>query len=179
MRYKVVLSALGLVLGLPLTALAQAPASEGYLVRRTTQVDDETTGFKINVETTIFRDGLVVEVQRLPSETFLIRARGTAMAVRKLQQTLSRNRFGSEVGRCYYRDQPGQGEIYRSAVTWFGRTGQSKVTLPFGDPFRDLCGNGFAESIQAIEDFFSDAASGPGTQIERVPEDIFGSPPSP
>lgn len=176
MRHEGILSALvGFALGLPTAALAQAPVPESYLVRRTTQVDDDTTGFKINVETTIFRDGLAVEVQRLPSETFLIRARGTATAVRKLQQTLSRNRFGAEAGRCYYRDQPGQGELYRSAVTWFGRTGQSKVTLAFGDPFRDFCSEGFVESIQAIEDFFSEAANGPGAQVERVPEDIFGA----
>lgn len=176
MRHKGILSVLVvLALGLPTAVLAQAPAPESYLVRRTTHVDDDTTGYKINIETTIFRDGLVVEVQRLPRETFLIRARGTATAVRRLQQTLSRNRFGAEIGRCYYRDQPGQGEVYRSSVTWFGRTGQSKVTLNFGDPFRDFCSDGFAESIQAIEDFFSDAANGPGAQVERVPEDIFGA----
>ncbi len=174
----------GLALVLPSATLAQAPAPESYLVRRTTHVDDDTTGYKINIETTIFRDGLVVEVQRLPNETVLIRARGTAAAVLNLQRTLSRNRFGSQPGRCYYRDLPGQGEVYRSAVTWFGRTGQSKVTLNFGDPFRDFCSDGFVESIRAIEEFFSDAAHRPGTQVENLPEDIFGvsatpPPPSP
>ncbi len=165
--------------------MVQAPAPESYLVRRTTHVDDEVTGYKIDFDYVIFRDGLVVGWQRLPNETFLIRARGTSDSVQRLQQTLSRNRFGSEAGRCNYRDQPGQGTGLLSAVTWFGRRGDRSTTVRFGVTYPVSCSAGFEESIAAIARFFSEAGSRPDAQIERVPGDIFGSfaatppPPSP
>ena len=166
-----------LVLTLPTVALAQAPAPESYLVRRTAHVDDETTGFKTNIDYVIFRDGLLISTQRSPGQTTLIRARGSQDAVRQLQQALSANRFGSERGHCAYRDAPGQGEVFVSAVTWFGRTGTSQVTKTFGvgARFPILCSEPFARSVQAIEEFFFEAANSPGAQIDHVPTDIFGA----
>ncbi|MEP7011567.1 MAG: hypothetical protein ABJC13_14690 [Acidobacteriota bacterium] len=166
-----------LALILPTLALAQTPAPESYLVRRTAHVDDEVTGFKTNIDYVIFRDGLLISTQRSPGQTTLIRARGTSDAVRRLQQALSENRFGSERGHCAYRDVPGQGEVFVSAVTWFGRKGTSKVTktFGFGAAFPTICSDAFARSVQAIEDFFSEAANSPGAQIDHVPTDVFGA----
>lgn len=163
-----------LFLMLPSWAVAQPPAQESYLVRRTTLVDDDVTGFKVTLDYTIFRDGLVVGVQRQPNATFLVRAKGTAVEVRALQRTLSQNRFGSQAGRCFYRDQPGQGGIFHSAVTWFGRTGTRQQTLQFGVQFSELCDESFTRSIEAISTFISEASNRPDAQIERAPPDIFG-----
>ncbi|MEP7011568.1 MAG: hypothetical protein ABJC13_14695 [Acidobacteriota bacterium] len=161
----------------PTLALAQTPAAESYLVRRTAHVDDEVTGFKTNIDYVIFRDGLLISTQRSPGQTTLIRARGTADAVRRLQQVLSQNRFGTAGNRCSYRDFPGQGEVFVSAVTWFGRTGTSQVTKTFGvgAAFPSQCSESFARSVRAIADFFFEAANSPGAQIDHVPTDVFGA----
>ncbi|HXU32685.1 MAG TPA: hypothetical protein VN851_19115 [Thermoanaerobaculia bacterium] len=157
-----------------MVAQAVAPAPESYLVRRTAHIDDEISGLKFDLEMVIYRDGLLVRTLRFPDSTELLRARGTPQEVRDLQRALSQNRFGSQAGRCFYRDQPGQGEVFRSAVTWFGRTGERQVTLTFGNPFTALCSEAFVRSVDAISDFFFAAAQEPGTQIEMVPADIFG-----
>ncbi len=178
MRTSSLLVALcGFALALPAVLMAQAPVPESYLVRRTAHVDDETTGFKTNIDYVIFRDGLLISTQRSPGQTTLIRAQGTPGAVRRLQQALSANRFGSERGHCTYRDAPGQGEVFVSAVTWFGRTGTSQVTKLFGvgAAFPTLCSEAFAASVQAIEAFFSEAANSPGAQVDHVPTDVFGA----
>ncbi len=163
-----------LALGLSPVALAQTPAPDSFLVRRTVQVDDETTGLKYNSEFAIFRDGLVIGTIRAPGRTQAVRARGTSEEVRQLQRVLSQNRFGAEVGRCYYRDQPGQGAVYRSAITWFGRTGDRKTTVAIGDPFAVLCSDRFIVSIEAIQQFYFDAVARPDAQFEDLPQDIFG-----
>ncbi len=119
-------------------------------------------------------DGLLVGSIRAPGRTQVVRARGTLAEVQSLQRTLSRNRFGSEIGRCYYRDQPGQGEVYRSALTWFGRTGDRKTTVTLGDPFAVLCGDRLIGSIEAIMQFYFDAIGRPDAQFEDLPQDIFG-----
>ncbi|HXU30483.1 MAG TPA: hypothetical protein VN851_07905 [Thermoanaerobaculia bacterium] len=167
----------GLTLWLPSAVLAQDP--ESYLIRRTTHVDDELTDFKVDLDYMIFRDGLVVGVQRQPNATFLVRARGTQEAVRNLQRTLSQNRFGSQAGRCFYRDQPGQGGVFQSAVTWFGRTGARQQTVTFGAQFPALCDPSLTQSIEAISAFIAEASNRPDAQIERVPADIFGTSAAP
>jgi hypothetical protein len=164
-----------LALCLPSVALAQTPAPDSFLVRRTVHIDDETTGLRYNSEFAIFRDGLVIGSIRAPGRTQVVRARGTLGEVRQLQRVLSQNRFGSEVGRCYYRDQPGQGAVYRSAITWFGRTGERKMTVTIGDPFAVLCSDGFINSIEAIQQFYFDAIGRPDAQFEDLPQDIFGT----
>ena len=182
MRLKSVLLWVSLpVLGLSSVALAQPPAPESFLVRRTVQVDDETTGLRYNSEFAIFRDGLVTGTIRAPGRTQVVRARGTLEEVRQLQRVLSQSRFGAEPGRCYYRDQPGQGAVYRSAITWFGRTGERKTTVTIGDPFAVLCSDGFIVSIEAIQQFYFDAVARPDAQFEDLPQDIFGvtAPPVP
>ncbi len=161
--------------GLTEQAVTEAPAPESYLVRRTTHVDDDLTGFKVDLDYVIFRDGLVVGVQRQPNATFLVRARGTQESVQTLQRTLSQNRFGSQAGRCFYRDQPEQGGVFQSAVTWFGRTGTRQRTVTFGDQFSGLCDPSFTRSIEAISTFISEAGNRPDAQIEQVPPDIFGA----
>ncbi len=164
-----------LALILPTVALAQAPAPESYLVRRTIHLDDQLTGFKYDLDFTIFRDGLVIGIQRFTGETFLLRARGTPEEVRQLQRTLSQNRFGAEQGRCNYRDQPGQGEVLESAVTWFGRNIGRQSTVHFGVTYPRACSDTFIQSIDAISTFFATAGNRPDAQFERVPADIFGT----
>lgn len=143
----------------------QTPAPDSFLVRRTTHVDDEYV---------IFRDGLVIGSVRTPDRTQVFRAQGAVQTATNLQRFLSQNRFGSEPGRCFYNDQPGQGDIFPSAVTWFERTGQRKVTLPFGSSFSALCSQTFIRSIRAIEDAVSLALHSPGAQFEDLPAEIFG-----
>ncbi len=150
-------------------AVAQTPAPDSFLVRRTVHIDDEVTGLRYDREYVIFRDGVLVGSVRTPERTQLVRARGSLQSVQRLQRTLSRNRFGAEAGRCNYRDQPGQGPIYRTAVSWFGRTGAQHVTIPFGIGFSQLCSERFISSIRAIEDFFFEAVAGPDAHFEDFP----------
>jgi hypothetical protein len=175
MRTRAFLATLcGLTSIAPFAVLAQTPAPESFLVRRTAHVDDDVTGYKSDIDYLVFRDGLFIGWQRQPNGTVLIRAQGAPEAIRDLQRTFSQNRLGAQVGHCFYRDQPGQGGVLRSAVTWFGRTGLRQQTLTFGLPFTDLCSTELITSIDAITSYLPEAGSQPGTQIERVPADIFG-----
>jgi hypothetical protein len=60
-------------------------------------------------------------------------------------------------------------------VSWFGRTGANHVTIPFGIGFPQRCSDVFISSIQAIEDFFFEAAADPNAQFEDLPPDLLST----
>lgn len=139
--------------------------SESFLLRIEGRVDSTFTCQDEEIETLVFKDGLVVRKSVAENGVVtLLRLTAPSEAVQRLMEALGDNRVGTAEGDCIVAvSQPNA--FLDFTITWFGRSGRRHsfaVTTRPGEP----CPASTRAIFDAIEEFLRVASLDPGG--ERV-----------
>ncbi len=166
MRLGILLLA-ALAFTLPRGAAAEETDRSHWLRLRFQLVDLHFPG--VDEETTIFRDGLVVQrYVRFGEELMLRRGQATRAEIRKLRTTLAARKVEAQVGDCDLAPFGGQFVSIRLTVTWFGRKNQSNRFAVGSAFFATPCGSGTWTIIEEISNFVDAALQPSRREIEEL-----------
>lgn len=140
-------------------------SSESFLLRIEARVDSTFTCQGEEIETLVFKDGLVVRKSVAENGVVtLLRLKAPPEAVRRLTEALGDNRVGAAEGDCIV-DVSQPNAFLDFTITWFGRSGRRHT---FGVTSRpgERCPESTRAIFDAIEEFLRAASLDPGG--ERV-----------
>lgn len=145
-------------------ARAESSPDDRLLLHLHEAFDSDFFDFSGTTETSIFRDGLVVERgSDSGNHCWIRRGAGTPEMLHELQEVLLRNRVGFQEGNCLIHEAVDNFAVERQ-VTWLGRGGRQH-TYKTGNVFHDPCTAGTVEIDDAIRSFVANAQRTPMTFV--------------
>lgn len=142
---------------------AAKAADPSFLLRTRSLTTDAARGLDLEVEITLFNDGLVLERSvNQGQDVFLLRATATPEALMTLKKALSSNRVGQQLGDCKVAS-PLPVDRYVSTVTWFGRQGRVH-SFRVGDLFATTCPVSTLAIVGAVDTYVQASRETQGVQ---------------
>lgn len=157
-------------------AVGAAFTKKSFMIRQDRFLSFGPEGPDLEIETLIFRDGLVTtRLHQIGGGFTYWRFHATADLLSDLRRSLQTNEVGQQEGDCLLLPGPNQAETYRDLVTWFGKEGrQHSFTVGTELTAGGNCPEETRAIIMAL-DTFEARALNQDREAERV--DVPSKPP--